>query len=175
MTQSSTLPGFARIDHVSRTVPDLEAAVDFYTAVFGARLLYRMGPFDAADLPAEADGRDWTAAHLDVPGARLEIAMLQLAPNLMLELFQYDKPEDACKTPPRNCDCGGHHLAFKVENLEAACAYLARHGCRILAGPIAMESGPTAGSRAQYVVDPWGQYMELMEYDHQAYMTADDA
>ena len=172
MTQSSPIagpmPGFCQLDHVSKTVPDLNAAIDFYTTVFGAEVLHRMGPFDAADMPAEADGRYWTEAHIDVPGARLELAMLQLGPNLMIELFQYDKPDDARKTPPRNCDCGGQHLAFKVENLEDACGYLEQHGCRILSGLIEMDSGPTAGCRARYVVDPWGNYMELMEYGRQA-------
>ena len=37
---------------------------------------------------------------------------------MMLELFQYDQPPERQGRPPRNCDCGGHHIAFKVENLE---------------------------------------------------------
>lgn len=170
MTAASALPGFHRLDHVSVTVPDLEAAIDFYRRAFGASVAYRMGPFDAAAMPRLGDGRDWTQAHVDVEGAVLTIAMLRIAPDLMIELFQYDKPGNARRQPPRNCDQGGHHLAFKVANIEAAIAHLEANGCRALAGPIVMDSGPTLGSRAQYLVDPWGNYMELMEYDHQAYM-----
>ncbi len=170
MTNEATLPGFSHIDHIGLTVPDLEAAIDFYTRIFGAALAYRMGPFDAAEIPPMEDGRDWTEAHVDVAGARLTMAMLKLGPNLMIELFEYNKPSDASKKPPRNCDIGGHHLAVKVALLEPAIQHLKANGCRALAGPIVMDEGPTAGSRAQYLIDPWGNYIELMEYESQAFM-----
>ena len=169
MSADQTMPGFKHVDHVSITVPDLEAATAFYCKVFGAEVAYRMGPFDAAEMPRMDDGADWTEAHVDVPAAKLSIAMLKLAPNLMIELFQYDKPDTARRTPPRNCDYGGHHLAFRVENIEAAVAYLQENGCKALAGPIVMDEGPTVGARAQYLIDPWGNYMELMEYERQAF------
>ncbi len=170
MTQNQPMPGFRHVDHVSITVPDLDAAVDFYCTVFGAKVAYRMGPFDAGEMPAMEDGRDWTEAHVDVPAAKLSICMLKLASNLMIELFQYDKPNDQKRTPPRNCDYGGHHLAFRVDNIEDAVSYLEKHGCTALAGPIVMDEGPTKGARARYLIDPWGNYMELMEYEHQAFM-----
>ena len=88
------LPGLSHVDHVGLTVPDLDAAVRFYSEVIGGTELYRIGPFDAAEMPKMEDGRDWTEAHINVKGARLNIAMLQVGPNLMLELFQYDAPAD---------------------------------------------------------------------------------
>src|ERR1700684_2290103 len=118
------LPGLSHVDHVGLTVPDLNSAVTFYCDVIGGVELYRVGPFDATELPRVPDGRDWTEAYLDVPGARLIIAMLQIGPNLMLELFQYDKPQERETSPPRNCDCGGHHMAFKVADIEEAVSYL---------------------------------------------------
>src|SRR5690348_1472417 len=113
MSQARGLPGFTHIDHVGLTVPDLDAAVAFYVDVFGATELYRLGPFDAAQIPRMPDGRDWTEAHINVAGARLMIAMLQIGANLMLELLRYEKPANARPEPPRNCDVGAHHLAFK--------------------------------------------------------------
>lgn len=85
---SKRLPGLSHIDHVGLTVPNLDAAVKFYCDVIGGHELYRLGPFDAAEMPRMADGTDWTAAHLNVAEARLSIAMISIAPNLMLELFQ---------------------------------------------------------------------------------------
>ncbi|WP_339863346.1 VOC family protein [Paremcibacter congregatus] len=164
------IPGFCHVDHVSITVADLSQAVAFYQEVFGAEVAYRMGPFDAAEIPTLDDGRDWTEAHVDVRGARLSLCMLKLASNLMIELFEYEKPVDQQTMPPRNCDIGGHHLAFKVDNIETAVAYLETKGCTAMAGPIIMEEGPTRGARAQYLRDPFGNYMELMEYDRQDYM-----
>ncbi|WP_231730635.1 VOC family protein [Blastomonas sp. CCH5-E3] len=40
-------PAFLAADHVSFTVPDLEAAIAFYADTFGARELFRMGPLAA--------------------------------------------------------------------------------------------------------------------------------
>jgi catechol 2,3-dioxygenase-like lactoylglutathione lyase family enzyme len=163
------LPGLSHVDHVGLTVPELDAAVRFYTEAIGGVELYRIGPFDAAEMPRMDDGRDWTEAHINVKGARLTIAMLQVGPNLMLELFQYDQPADRRKAPPRNCDWGGHHIAFKVADLEAAKAHLAKNGCKVMAGPIVLDQGPCAFLRVNYVLDPWGNQLELVEYKHQAF------
>ena len=177
MTKTSmtkTLPGFRHVDHIGLTVPDLNAAIAFYEKILGCRLAYRIGPFDAKELPLCADGRDWTEAHVDVAGAKLEIAVLTLGPTLMLELFEYSAPDDRRKEPPRNCDAGGHHLAFRVDELEPALAFLVENGCRKLDGPIAFDEGPTAGCRCQYVADPWGNYIELMEYEEMGYWADTD-
>jgi catechol 2,3-dioxygenase-like lactoylglutathione lyase family enzyme len=163
------LPGLSHVDHVGLTVSNLDAAVRFYCDVMGGYELYRLGPFDAAEMPRMADGRDWTAAHVNVADARLSIAMIRIGPNLMLELFQYDRPTDRLGQPPRNCDVGGHHIAFKVDNLEVAKAYLADHGCRVMDGPIVLDQGPCATSRVNYVLDPFGNQLELVEYASQAF------
>jgi glyoxylase I family protein len=170
MSQKASLPGYQHVDHVGITVPDLEAAVEFYCRILGAAVAYRLGPFDAAEMPLQPDGRDWMDAHVDVKGAKLAIALLQVAPNLMLELFQYEKPADRRKQPPRNCDAGGHHFALKVDKLEPALQHLKENGCTLMEGPIELPEGPTAGCRCQYLKDPWGNYIELMEYTHQGYM-----
>jgi catechol 2,3-dioxygenase-like lactoylglutathione lyase family enzyme len=153
-----------RVDHVGLTVPDLDAAVAFYTETFGASVLFRMGPFDSRDMPRMPDGRDWAEAHLNVPGARLTLVMLQLCSNLRLELFRYDLPADARSTPPRNCDMGAQHIAFSVESLDAAASYLRARNVRMMAGPLVVPSGPAAGMRVQYFLDPWGNQLELVEY-----------
>jgi glyoxylase I family protein len=167
--KTTGLPGLSHVDHVGLTVPNLDAAVRFYCDVIGGVELYRLGPFDAASLPRLPDGRDWTAAYLDVAGARLLMAMLQIGSSLMLELFQYEKPDDRQMSPPRNCDHGGHHLAFKVASIEKAVSYLQGQGVKVMAGPAVMENGPTAGVKWIYFSDPWGNQMELFEYDKQAF------
>jgi len=165
------IPGLSSIDHVALTVPDLEAAVRFYTEVMGGAELYRLGPFDAVELPTMPDGRDWCEAHINVAGARLTIAMLQVGSNVMLELFQYDQPADSRKIPPRNCDAGGHHIAFKVEGLDAAAEYLRKKGVRVMEGPVVLNDGPCAGLRLNYFLDPWGNQLELVEYQRLPHMT----
>jgi glyoxylase I family protein len=152
-----------RADHVALTVPDLDAAVAFYAGAFEARELFRMGPFDAKDMPRSSDGRDWTDTHVDVPDARLQFAVLELAPGLRLELFAYERPTDVRASAPRNCDVGGHHVGLVVDDLEAARSELRDRGVTVLE-PIVIDEGPMAGTRSAYVVDPWGNHLELVAY-----------
>lgn len=158
-----TIP-FKRVDHVSLTVPDMDAAIDFYTRVFGAELAYRMGPFDAAEIPRMESGKDWTDAHVNVPGARLELAMLKWSDGFGMELFQYDLPADSVKAPPRNCDIGSRHLCVAVDDLDATIAFLKEEGCTPMDGSIDMLDGPCEPSRSWYVLDPFGNQLEMMEY-----------
>jgi catechol 2,3-dioxygenase-like lactoylglutathione lyase family enzyme len=155
-------PLFIEADHVSWTVPDLDAAVRFYTEVFGATELFRMGPLDAADIPPGDDGRDWMASHVNVPGARLTLAMLKLTPNLNFQLVQYDKPDDRRSELPRNCDRGGHHLGLRVDDVDKAGRYLAAHGCTVME-TIVIDAGPLAGHKNLYVLDPFGHQLEIVD------------
>ena len=155
---------FRRADHVSMTVKDVEASVSFYEKAFGSTVLYRMGPFDAAEIPPLEDGRDWSEAHVNVAGAKLTIVMVQLFDNQKLELFQYDAPEAASEEVPRNCDVGANHICIEVSNMEAALAHLSSLGCQILSGPIASVDGPCPDSNSWYVVDPFWHQLELVEY-----------
>jgi catechol 2,3-dioxygenase-like lactoylglutathione lyase family enzyme len=170
MSDARGVPGFTHVDHIGLTVPDLDAAVKFYVDVFAGTELYRLGPFDAAQIPRLPDGRDWTEAHINVPGARLSMAMVKIGANMMLELMRYEKPADARPEPPRNCDIGAHHIAFKVENLAAAVEYMRAKGVRVLAGPIVLDQGPCAGLKANYCLDPWGNSLELIEYGELPWM-----
>ncbi len=161
---SATKPVIKKTDHVSLSVADIDASITFYTEALGAELQYRMGPFDAAELPAMEDGRDWTEAHVNVQGARLEIAMLRMADNFGMELFRYELPKDAVQSPPRNCDIGSRHLCFEVDDIDAAINYLESYDCKALSGPITMEDGPCPPSKSWYVLDPFGNQLELVEY-----------
>jgi len=161
---SSGLPGFSHVEHIGLTVPDLNGAVAFYTEVLGGVELYRIGPFDAAQMPRTADRRDWTESHLNLAGARFTIAMLQFGPNVMLELIQYDKPDNRRTVPPLNADVGAHHITLRVENIDQAISYLRSKGVDLMDGPVVVDSGPVAGLKWIYFLDPWGNTMELYEH-----------
>ena len=166
--EGSSLPGFLGADHLGLTVPDLDEAVRFYTQVIGGAELYRLGPFDAAELPTMPDGRDWTEAHVNVAGARLRFAVVAIG-DFMLELFEYEKPADARTTPPRNQDVGGHHLSLRVADIEEATRFLRDRGVRLMER-IEIDEGPAAGLRGNYFLDPFDNQLELVEYDRLGYM-----
>ncbi len=165
--KTSKLPGLEGMDHVGITVPDLDEAVAFYCTLLGAREIFRLGPFDARDFDL-VDGKDWALAHVNVADGRFTLAMLEYAKASRLELFQYDRPTDRPNAPPRNSDLGGHHIAFKVSDLDAVLAIAETLSLKFLAGPIEINEGPAAGQRIIYVLDPWGNQLELVEYESKA-------
>lgn len=159
---SLSLIGFRRVDHASWTVAELEPVIAFYTQVFGARLLYQMGPLDAQQMPRDAAGRDWTDTHLGIAMARFSLAMLEFADGFKVELFHYERPASETEAPLSSNQVGSHHLGIEVENLEEAAHVLIAHGCTVLER-IEMDSGPTAGSSFRYFQDPWKNIFELVE------------
>ena len=162
MTPAPEEPRFLSVDHISWTVPDLDAALAFYCGVIGAEELFRMGPLDAAEMPVGADGRDWMESHVDVPGAKLTLVMLKLTENMNFQLVQYDKPADRRQDLPRNCDRGGHHLGLKVDDVDKAIAYLTAHGCTAM-DVIHIDAGPLAGKKNVYMRDPFGHSLEIVD------------
>lgn len=150
------IPTATNVDHVAYTVPDLDQAVDFFVNVLGADLLYRLDS-------VRDDESDWMRRQLAVdPRACAQIAMLRLGPVTNVELFQYEAPDQNRKIP-KNSDYGGHHLAFYVEDIEAAVEYLrAQPGVIVLGEVQTIEDGPIAGDRWVYFLAPWGMQLEIL-------------
>jgi catechol 2,3-dioxygenase-like lactoylglutathione lyase family enzyme len=153
----SGLPGLRGTDHIGFTVPDLEQAVAFFVDVIGCEAFYELGPF-------ASDG-DWMATHLNVhPRAVMKkLRFLRCRHGANFEIFEYESP-DQNRTPPRNSDVGGHHLAFYVDDMDAALAHLRAHGVTILGEPTLRTTGASAGQTWVYFLAPWGLQLELVSY-----------
>ena len=109
------------VDHVGIVVPDLDAAVEFFEDALGAQLLWRVGPFHKTPT--------------GFPIKSVVLAMLRLGPNLNIELQSFEAEQQE-KHLPSNVDFGATHVAFFVEDMQAAAAYLAGSGAELLQGPI---------------------------------------
>ena len=151
------IPGLCGTDHVGFTVPNLDEAVDFFVRVIGCEVFYPMGP-------VESDGT-WMTDRLNVhPRARINgIRVLRCKNGSNFEVFEYESP-DQLRALPKNSDIGGHHLAFYVEDIEEAVAYLESHGLRILGMPEYKTDGPDGGEAWVYFLSPWGMQLELVSY-----------
>lgn len=151
------LPGLRRVDHVGFTVPDLEQAHRFLVDVLGAEFLYSLGPFSHPD-----EGDDWMTRHLAVhPDAvMVENRWFRLGGETLVEVFHYSSP-DQRTVVPRNSDVGGHHVAFYVDDLDAAVDHLRAAEVEVLEGPTASR-GPAEGNRWIYFLSPWGMQFELV-------------
>ena len=150
------LPGIRGTEHIGFTVPDLEEAHRFFVDVIGCEYVYTLGPFERDD--------DWMTEHLNVhPRSvmrELRFYRCQHGPNF--EVFQWE-PADGQRDQPRNSDLGGHHLAFYVDDLDAAVDYLRSEGIRVLGGPTASRNA-SEGQRWVYFLSPWGMQFELVSF-----------
>ena len=170
MVEKNGIPGLRGGDHIGFTVPDLDQAVTFFRDVIGCEVFYPLGPF------ADPEGT-WMADHLNVhPRAEIPaIRLLRCGHGLNLEIFQYSAPDQAT-IGPKNSDVGGHHIAFYVDDMAAAVAYLRGHDVEILGEPTVMAEGPSAGETWVYFLAPWGMQLELVSYpDGKAYESDTDS
>ena len=65
---------------------------------------------------------------------------------------------------PKNSDVGGHHLAFYVDDFDAALRYLKSKGVRIQGEPVVRTAGPSGGQTWAYFLTPWGMQLELVSF-----------
>ena len=150
------IPGMRGTDHVGFTVPDLDEAERFLVGVLGAVRVYTLGAKRADD--------DWMTRQIGVhPRTAIsEIRFYRLANGSNLEVFQYDSA-DGQAPQPRNSDIGGHHLAFYVDDMDAAVNYLREHQVEVMGDPVA-SAGASSGQHWVYFRSPWGMQFELVSY-----------
>jgi glyoxylase I family protein len=150
------LPGLRGTEHIGFTVPDLDEAHRFFVDVICCEYVYTLGPFERDD--------DWMTEHLGVhPRSimrELRFYRCQHGPNF--EVFQWE-PADGQRDQPRNSDLGGHHLAFYVDDLDAAVEFLRSEGIRVLGEPTASRNA-SEGQRWVYFLSPWGMQFELVSF-----------
>lgn len=163
------VPGMRGMEHIGFTVPDINEACSWFERILGAETLY------TAATNFRHDDDDWMAEHLHVdPRAVIrEFRYLRVGNGTNLEVFEYEAPDQAT-TPPRNSDVGGHHLAFWVDDMDAAIAFLRENDVEVLGEPTAYTEGPNLGLTWCYFMAPWGLQLEVVSapqgttYDNEA-------
>jgi catechol 2,3-dioxygenase-like lactoylglutathione lyase family enzyme len=154
----SSVDGLRGVEHIGFTVPDVDEAVRFFVDVLGCERIYDMG--------AGTDG-EWLAANLGVhPESSIPtFALLRCANGANFEVFQYEAP-DQKRVWPRLSDWGASHIAFYVDDMDAALATLERHGVEVLGEGKKDGFGPEAGDESTFAhfLTPWGQVLEFVSY-----------
>jgi len=111
------------LENVGIAVRDIEATIAFFT-----------------DLGLTVVGRDtvsgeWTDTAVGLDGNHAKIAMLQTPDGHgRLELFEYIHPDAIETEPTLPNEIGMHRVAFSVDDIDAALAIAAKHGCFPLRG-----------------------------------------
>ncbi len=138
-------------NHTSFTVSDLDRSLAFFRDVLGFAVTSR-APRDPRVIE-QVTG---------VGGAEVMIAYVE-APGHRIELIQYLGPEDRGSVRPRPCDVGFAHVAFDVDNIDAAVAAAEAHEVRPINPPLLTDAGPNAGRKVVYLRDPDGITIELIQ------------
>ena len=138
-------------NHTSFTVSDLDRSIALYSDALGFAVINR-GWRDPGFIEKV----------VAIPGADIEVAYLQ-APGHRLELIQYHGPAEREKIEVRPCDVGFAHIAFDVDDLDAALTAARRAGLVPLGPPQGLVTGPNAGGRIVYCRDFDAVTIEFIE------------
>jgi catechol 2,3-dioxygenase-like lactoylglutathione lyase family enzyme len=147
------MTGFSIIstNHTSFTVSDLDRTLGYFCDVLGFELLNR-GRRDPGFIERV----------VAIPGADIEVAYLQ-APGHRLELIAYRGPADRRRVDSRPCDAGFAHIAFDVDDIDAAVAASKEAGVLPLGPPQDLDRGPNKGGRVVYTRDADGITIEFIQ------------
>jgi len=139
------IPGLRGTDHVGFNVPDIEQATKFFVEVIGCDYIYKLGPFQSDD--------DWMERQLNVDPRTVikQNRHFRLGHGTNFEIFEYQSVDQTPMAQPKNSDAGGHHLAFYVDDLDAAIEHLKSHGVEVLGEPVSS----TAFATGQRWITSW--------------------
>jgi predicted enzyme related to lactoylglutathione lyase len=143
-------------NHVGLTIPDIFAAIDWYSAVFGASHI--MGP---RLLAASSVATHETPSIFGPRFRKAYQAHLLLANGVGLELFQFVEPP--VETPDENMPYwvrGPFHIALTCADVDGLAEAIVAKGGRMRCAPANFVPGRPW--RLCYCEDPWGTVIEIM-------------
>ncbi len=147
----------AKYKHTNIVARDWRKLADFYKRIFGC-----------VDVPPErACGEDWVERCTSVAGAAIRGVHLRLPGHgddgPTLEIFQYNnvqsRPEIAINRP------GLAHLAFEVEDVEAARDEVAAAGGACVGEMVTVDIPDAGIITFIYMTDPEGNIIELQKWE----------
>lgn len=150
------IPGLRGTDHIGFTVPDMDEAHGFLVDVLGCEHVYTLGAKQSDD--------DWMRVHLGVHPRTVirDIRFYRLGNGANFEVFLYEAA-DGQSPQPRNSDIGGYHIAFYVDDLDAAVDFLRARDVEVMGTPTASKQS-AEGQRWVYFKSPWGLQFELVSF-----------
>ncbi len=140
-----------RIRHVSLATPDMDRAIDFYSAFLGGQEPRRVGRF----WNLSGEKLDKVSGET---GSEIEMAWFQIR-NLELELVQYHSHPTNTDSAPRPVNALGYNMImFDVSDITAARQRLIDAGGTVVGAPVAIDGGKTLFGR-----DPDGNLLGLQQ------------
>ena len=145
-----------RTNHTSFTVSDIDRTIAFFRDALGCSVVSPKAPRDQETIQqiTGISGADVMIAYLMAPGGH------------HIELIEYLAPKDRGSVRPRPCDTGSAHLAFDVDDIEAAIAAAKDHDVQPIGPIVTNNKGPNAGCKVVYLHDPDGITIEFLQLPH---------
>lgn len=147
----------AQIFHTGLTVSNLGRSLAFYRDLLGLELVTQ---WDSA--------QPYLRTVVGFPDAELRIALLRVprthngVSGHHVELLEYLTPRGV-RGDARTFNPGNAHIAFAVEDLDAAYAELSAKGVRFKSAPVEITHGRNKGAKAVYLLDPDDITLELVQ------------
>jgi lactoylglutathione lyase len=140
------------IFHGGITVKDMDAALRFYRDGLGLEVEFDRlldGPYLPVVLALDFE--------------RLRAVYLRIPGGVFVELLEY-QGIDRRPAASRPCDYGAGHLCLYVDGIDEIHGRLTEMGFKARSdGPVDISSGPNAGARSIYMLDPDGYPVELFQ------------
>ncbi|MFQ5924198.1 MAG: VOC family protein, partial [Anaerolineales bacterium] len=131
-------------NHTSFTVSNLDRSLAFFRDALGF------------EITSKAPRSRRTIENITgVEDADVMIAYAR-GPGHNLELIEYLRPEDRGHVRPRPCDVGFAHIAYDVDDIDAAVTAATEHEFKPVGQLTVVDQGPNKGGRAAYLRDPDG-------------------
>jgi catechol 2,3-dioxygenase-like lactoylglutathione lyase family enzyme len=147
------------IDHVNLVVTDLPRMLAFYRDTLGLRVTKQV-----------TISGEWIGQTVGLQDVRAEVVYLDLPAGPRIELIRYVSP-DAVHAPgvDKPHALGLRHLAFKVDDIDAAVARLRSAGVQFFSDVQSVPDSQVTYARGvrkrlAYFRDPEGNILELCEY-----------
>jgi len=138
-------------NHTSFTVSNLDRTVAFFRDALGFEVTSK-APRNPA-LIERITG---------VEGASVMIAYVR-GPGHSLELIEYVGPNDRSAVNPRPCDVGFAHVAYDVDDIDAAIGASSEHNVKPIGPVTVIDQGPNQGSKVAYLRDLDGITIEFIQ------------
>jgi catechol 2,3-dioxygenase-like lactoylglutathione lyase family enzyme len=157
----NTMANKMAMNHVGITVPDIHAAVKWYTEVMGCYLL-------AAPAELKDDGSHFGKVVKDVFGERFKtgwIAHLATVNGVGIELFQFLEPKSAARDDNFEYWRGGiFHVCFTAPDIEETAELIERSGGKVKSQIWKLWNNKNY--KIVYCEDPWGTIIELSDHSY---------
>jgi len=137
------------IRHTGVIVTNMERSLEFYRDMLGLIVV----------LDREQEG-EFLARLIALPGVRMRVAMLQAEDGNKVELFQFYSHPKPAPEKVETSDIGCSHLAFAIEDVDAAYEEFQQKGIKFNSAPMI---SPDGYAKVVYCHDPDGTIIELVQ------------